>query len=323
MKTRCLFAASLVALTVAVATGSAAAQSYPSKPIRVIVANSPGGTSDIFIRAVADQFQKRVGQPMIIENRSGGGMNIAGKACADAANDGYTVCVLPSETLTLNQFTYKTLSYQPDKDFEPITNLFINTQVMVVSAKLKVKSLEDLAAYARQNPNSLNYSALATPMQITMDAWKKKVGVDIVHVPLRGGGDIVTGLLSDTTQIAIVGLPNFISYIREKTVAAFAVDSDERSPLFPDVPTLKELGFPDYPPVYFGLVAPAGTPQPIIEKLYSEINSIGTDPLFRRKHVTDLGLVPVFSTPKAFADYLKVQREKSRRLIEESNFTPR
>src|ERR1700752_3057816 len=124
----------------------AAAQTWPTRPVRVITANSAGGTSDVFVRALGEELQKRLGQPFIIENRSGGGMNIAGRACADAANDGYTICILPNETLTLNQFTYKSISYEPEKDFAPITNAFINTQVMVVSSALNVKTLDQLAA---------------------------------------------------------------------------------------------------------------------------------------------------------------------------------
>src|SRR3989454_3176422 len=144
---------SLLLLTMAAggcfSTTPAQAQLYPTKPVRVITANSAGGTSDIFVRALGDELQKRWGQPVIIENRSGGGMNIAGRACAEAPNDGYNICLLPNETLTLNQFTYKSIPYDPEKDFEPITNAFINTQVMVVSAALNVKSLEELAALSK------------------------------------------------------------------------------------------------------------------------------------------------------------------------------
>jgi tripartite-type tricarboxylate transporter receptor subunit TctC len=238
---------SLNVLLIAMAAGGflsdtpACAQLYPTKPVRIITANSAGGTSDIFVRALGDELQKRWGQPVIIENRSGGGMNIAGRACADAPNDGYTICILPNETLTLNQFTYKSIPFDPAKDFDPITNAFINTQVLVVSAGLNVNSLDELAALSKAKPGTLSYSALAIPMQITMEKWKQKTGADLVHVPSRGGGDIVTGLLTGTAPVAIVGLPNFISHIRGGTVKALAVDSDARSPLFPDVPTLNEL----------------------------------------------------------------------------------
>ncbi len=303
--------------------GAVAAQSYPSRPIRVIAANSAGGTSDIFLRALGDEFQKRTGQPLVIENRSGGGMNIAGRACADAPNDGYTLCMLPNEPLTLNEFTFKSISYRPDKDFVPITNCFINTQVMVVSAKLGVKTLDELAALSKQKPGTLSYSVLAIPMQITMENWKKKTGADVVSVPARGGGDIVTGLMTGTAPIAIVGLPNFLEHIRSGAVHALAVDGDARSPQLPNVPTFAELGFPNLAPVYFAFVAPAGTPQAMIDEFYQKVREIGDDPAFRQRRLLDLGLVPVFDKPAAFAEYLKQQRESSRRLIAESGYEPR
>ena len=301
----------------------AEAQPYPAKPVRIITANSAGGTSDIFVRALGDELQKRWAQPVIIENRSGGGMDIAGRACADAPNDGYTTCILPNETLTLNQFTYKSIPFDPVKDFEPITNAFINTQVLVVSAALNVGSLDELAALSKAKPGTLSYSALAIPMQITIEKWKEKTGADLVSVPSRGGGDIVTGLLTGTTPVAIVGLPNFIAHIRSGAVKALAVDSDARSPLFPDVPTLAELGFPNLAPVYFGFVAPAGTPKPVIDKLHEDISRIGNEPSFRQARLIDIGIQPVFDTPEHFARYLQQQRTNAARLIKESGFQAR
>jgi tripartite-type tricarboxylate transporter receptor subunit TctC len=316
---------SLLLATLAFACGPASAegQSYPAKPVRVITANSAGGTSDIFVRALGDELQKRWGQPLLVENRSGGAMNIAGRACAEAPNDGYAICILPNEVLTLNQFVYKSIPFDPEKDFEPISNAFINTQVMVVSAALNVGSLDELAALSKTRPGTLSYSALAIPMQITVEQWKQKTGADLVHVPTRGGGDIVTGLLTGTIPVAIVGLPNFIPYIRDGKAKALAVDSGKRSPLFPDVPTLGELGFPNLAPVYFGFVAPAGTPKAAIAKLHDDIGRIGNDPAFRQKRLIDIGIEPVFDTPEEFGRYLKEQRANSERLIRESGFQPR
>jgi len=306
-----------------VTSSAALAQPYPSRSIRVITANSAGGTSDVFLRALAAEFQKRTGQALVVENRSGGGMNIAGKVCADAANDGYTICMLPNETLTLNQFTYKSISYDPEKDFVPITNCFINTQVMVVSAKLNVRSLDELAALSKRQPGTLSYSALAIPMQITLENWKKKTGADIVSVPARGGGDIVNGLLTGTVPVAVVGLPNFIEYIRSGAVVALAVDSEKRSPLFPEVPALSELGFRYLAPVYFAFVAPRGTSADIVDTFYRHVSAVGHDPDFQKKRLLDLGLVPIFNSPAEFQKELPRQRENSRKLITESGFEQR
>jgi len=313
----------LAAFVALVAPSPANAQTYPTKPVRVITANSAGGTSDIFVRALGDEMQKRFGQPIIVENRSGGGMNIAGRACAEAPNDGYNICILPNEVLTLNEFTFKSIPYNPEKDFGPITNAFINTQVLVVSSALGVNSLDELAALSKAKPGTLSYSVLAIPMQITFENWKKKTGADVVMVPSRGGNEMVTGLLTGTVPVSIVGLPNFIPHIRSGAVKAIAVDSEARSPLFPDVPTLRELGFPNLAPVYFGFVTPTGTPKDIIHKLHDEIVTIGNEPSFRQKRLIDIGIVPVFDTPGHFADYLRVQRDNGRKLIQESGFQPR
>jgi tripartite-type tricarboxylate transporter receptor subunit TctC len=311
-----------VAIALAMPT-TAVAQAFPSKPIRVITPNSAGGTSDIFVRALSEELQKRLGHPIVIDNRSGGGMNIAGRACAEAPNDGHNICILPNEVLTLYEFTFKSIPYNPAKDFEPITNCFINTQVLVVSSALNVNSLAELAALSKARAGTLSYSALAIPMQITFENWKKATGADIVSVPSRGGNDMVTGLLTGTTPVAIVGLPNFIPHIRSGAVKALAVDSETRSPLFPDVPTLKELGFPNLAPVYFGFVAPTGTPGSIIKRLHDEIVAIGTEPSFQQKRLIEIGIVPVFDTPEHFGEYLKVQRENGRKLIQDSGYQPR
>lgn len=313
----------LVAVSLFAGARYANADDYPTRPIRVLTANSVGGTSDIFVRALAEMLQQRLGEPIIVDNRPGGGMTIAGRACADAANDGYTICLLPNETLTLNQFTYKSIPYDPEKDFVPITNTFINTQVMVVSSSLHVGSLDELAKVSKAKPGSLSYSALAIPMQITIENWKKKTGADLVYVSVRGGGDMVTGLLTGATPVALVGLPNFISYIRDGTVKAIAVDSEERSPLFPEVPTLRELGFSNLAPVYFAFVAPTGVPKPIIDRLHDAIAAVGNQPEFRKARLLDIGIVPVFDTPGHLGEYLKQQRANSADLIRDSGFEVR
>ena len=270
------------------------------------------------MRALGDELQKRLGQPIIVENRSGGGMNIAGRACAEAPNDGYNICILPNEVLTLNEFTFKSIPYNPEKDFDPITNCFINTQVLVVSSALGVNSLDELAALSKAKPGTLSYSVLAIPMQITFENWKKKTGADVIMVPSRGGSDMVTGLLTGTVPVSIVGLPNFIPHIRSGAVKAIAVDSEARSPLFPDVPTLQELGFPNLAPVYFGFVAPSGTPKDVIEKLHDEIVAIGSEPSIPAeaadRHRHRAGVRHARSTSPT---YLKVQRDNGRKLISE------
>ena len=198
---------------------------YPTKPVRVITATSAGGTSDIFIRALGEEFQKRTGQPLIVENRSGGGMNIGGKACADAPNDGYTICILPNETLTLNQFAYKRLTYNPATDFAPITKPVLQHAGRGRRRRAHLKLLAELATASKAKPGTLSYSALSIPLQLFMEEWKKTSGADIVGVPARGGADIVNGVLSGTIPVAIVGIANWLPHIRCGAVVALAVNS--------------------------------------------------------------------------------------------------
>ena len=197
--------AALVGLLPAV---PASAQSYPNRPIRVIVTTSPGGISDVFVRALSEPLHKALGQPVVVENRAGGFMILGARACADAAPDGYTFCVMPGEPLTYNQFTQKSLPYDPIKSFDPITNFFFITQALGVSSKLGVKNLDELAAYSKAKAGTLSYSAPSSSLVYFMENWKKKTGADLVRVPFKGGGDTVTNMLSGVTPVGFLGLGN-------------------------------------------------------------------------------------------------------------------
>jgi tripartite-type tricarboxylate transporter receptor subunit TctC len=316
--TRLIVAACLIGIC-----APALAQDYPTRPMRSLVATSAGGTSDIFMRVLGEEVRKRWGEPIVVENRPGGAMNVGGRACAEALNDGYTICILPSETLAYNQFLFKKIPYDPEKDFAPITNPFFSTQVLVANAALNVHSLTDLAALSKAKPGTLSYTAASIPLIAFMDKWTKATGADIVKVPFRGGAEALNTLMGGSTPIAFYGVANWLSYIRNGTVTALAVDSKRRSPLLPDVPTLTELGYGDnLTRLYFGIVAPAGTPQPIIQKLRDEFAAIGGDPEFRQKRMIDVGLEPVFDTPEQFAGFLKEDRAASARLVREAGMEP-
>lgn len=315
---RLIAALGLVALSMPVA-----AQEYPTRPIHALTAVSAGGTSDIFMRAMAQEVGKRWNQTIVVEDRPGGSMNVGGEACAQAPNDGYTICILPPETLAYNKLLFKTLRYDPERDFAPITNPFFTTQVLVVSAKLGVHSLPELAALSKAESKTLSYTAPSIPLVAFMDHWIKSNGADIVRVPFRGGGEAVNDMLSRSTPVAFFGASNWLSFIRDGTVVPLAVDSPKRSPLLPDVPTLTELGYHgDLTRLYFGLVAPAGTPQPIIQKLYSEFAAVGAEPEFRQKRMIDVGLEPVFDTPAQFASFLNDDRAASARIVKEAGMQP-
>ena len=313
----------VVALCLIGVCAPAAAQDFPTRPIRALTATSAGGTSDVFMRVLGEELRKRWGQPIVVENRPGGAMNVGGEACAQAPNDGYTICILPAETLAYNQFLFKGLPYDPDRDFAPVTNPFFTTQVLVANASLNVRTLAELAALSQAKPKTLSYTAASIPLIAFMDKWTKATGADIVKVPFRGGAEAVNNVLGGSTPVAFFGLANWLALIGNGTVNALAVDSKQRSPLLPDVPTLSELGYGDnLTRLYFGIVAPAGTPQVIVHKLRDEFAAIGGDAGFRQKRMIDVALEPVFDTPEEFASFLTADRAASARIVRGSGMEP-
>ena len=308
----------LLAVSILSAGASARAQDYPQKPVRAITALSAGGTSDVFMRVLGDQFQKRTGQPIVVENRPGGALNIGGQACADAPSDGYSICLLPIETLAYNQFLFKKLSYDANA-FVPITNVFFVTAVLIVNASLNVRSLDDLAALSKAKPGTLSYMSPAVPLAFFMETWRRQSGADIVRVPYKGGADAANAIMAGSTPVAFSGLANFVPHIRAGTMSALAVDTDKRSPLLPDVPTLREIGYTGpLTQAYFGLVAPAGTPNALVAKLREIVVAIASDPAFAEKNMLSLGLIPILDTPDEFARYLADNRATAARIVKES-----
>jgi tripartite-type tricarboxylate transporter receptor subunit TctC len=299
------------------------AQDYPTRPIRAIVTTSPGGISDVFLRALAEMLHQRLGQPLVIENRPGGNMIIGARACAEAPPDGYTVCVMPGEPLTYNQFQFKSIPYDPDKSFAPITNFFFLTQALGVSTSLNVKNLQELAALSKAKAGTLSYSAPSSSLVVFMEKWKQETGADLVKVPFKGGGDTVNGILSGTTPVGFLGLGNLLSYIRSGMIGALLVDSEKRSPLVPDVPMLGEIGFArDHTRAYFGMVAPAGTPRPIVDRLRNEIVRVVNEPAFMNQHLIERGLEPVLNTPEEFRSFLEADRIRAERIVKLSGTGP-
>lgn len=298
--------------------GYPAGAAYPERPVQVILATGAGGTADIFVRALSEGFQKQTGQPLIIDNRSGGQSNIGAKACADAPADGSSICFLPDEPLVLNQFMFKKLTYNPETDLAPITNPFFNTQVIVAAAALGVKSMDDLAQLSKRKPGTLSYSVMSTSMQLFMDEWGKQRGADIVNVPVRSGADTVTGMMTGNMPVAIVGLQNWIGHIRGGLVVPLAVNSEKRSEILPDTPTLTELGYPSVPKQFFGFVAPVKTPPALIQRLYLVIKAAGEEPKFRQARIVEQGLEPVFDDPATFGGFLANERKSARKRIAEA-----
>ncbi len=301
---------------------SVSAQEWPARPVKIIIPLGPGGGGDVFTRLMAEELQKRLGQPFIVENRPGGGLNIGTRACAEAAPDGYTLCVLSGEPVVYNQFTFKTLPFNPEKDFEPVINLFINANALVVNSSLNVKTIAELVAVAKAKPGTLSYGTFSFMLAYFMDQLNKKNGIDIVRVPFRSGNEMVNAVMANTTPVVFLGLSNMIGQIRSGQFTGLALNSTARSPLFPNIPTLLEATGEDYPPPWFGLFAPAGTPLPIVDKLHDEVERIAAVPDWRRRNFIDRAVEPATGPRDAFIKFIAGNRAFAARIAKESGIEP-
>jgi tripartite-type tricarboxylate transporter receptor subunit TctC len=306
-----------------VSCAAAPARDYPTRTIRVIIPLGPGGGGDVFTRALADELQKALGQPIVVENRTGGALNIGTRACAEAAPDGYTICVLSSEPVVYNQFLFKSLPFDPEKDFEPISNLFFNTLALVVNSSLKVRTIPDLVALSKAQPGRLSYGTFSFPLAHFMEKLKKETAADIVRVPFRSGSEVVNALLSGSTPVAILALSNMVPQLQSGHITGLVVMSKKRSPLFPDIPTPAEVrGGESYPSTWFGLFAPAGVPKPIIARLADEVARIVEQREFRQRMFIDRAVEPASARLEEFARFVREDRKIAERIVQESGLQP-
>jgi tripartite-type tricarboxylate transporter receptor subunit TctC len=259
---------------VAMLAGPAAAQSYPVKPIRMIVPFPPGGPIDTMGRMVANDLSARLGQQVIVDNRAGAGSTIGTKAAAAAEPDGYTLLFGSSGSLAVAPALYTTLDVDPLKAFVPVAKVALLPHVFVVSNDLPVKNVKEFIAYAKARPGKLNYGAgLGTPPHLLSTLLKTKADIDAVYVPYKGAAASITDLLAGRVQFTIDGLISLYPLIRDGKVRALAIARGERWPALPDVPTLVESGFPDFTiDAWTGVAAPAGTPADIVARLNAAIN---------------------------------------------------
>jgi tripartite-type tricarboxylate transporter receptor subunit TctC len=300
MKSICAFLVMAAALT----AGAASAQTnYPEQPIRILVGFTPGVAPDITSRLLGEKFTAAWGKPVVVDNVTGAGGNIAVERTARAAPDGYTLVMGGNAALIFNASLMDKLPYDPIKDFAPITQVFIAANVLVVHPSLPVNSIAELIAYAKANPGKLTYghAGAGTSQHLGMELFKTVAGVDIQAVAYRGTTALLPDLLSGRVPTAFGNIVNVAPLIREGKLRAFAVSSRKRSAVLPDMPTMIEMGYPDFEAVpWFGLMAPAGTPQPIIQKLHAEAVKVLAMPDVRQK-LNELGLDLVGNTPEEFA----------------------
>src|SRR6185312_5940523 len=232
------------------------------------------------------------------------------------------ICILPGEPLVFNQYMFKSLAYDPAA-LQPITQLFNIVQALVVGKSLNVTTLDQLVALSKAKPGTLSYSTGSMPFSVFFERIRKQTGADIIRVPFRGGGDAVNALLSGATPVGFLGLSNVRSQMEAGLITGLMLDSEARSPLFPDIPTIPQATKQDYTSKsYFGLVAPPGTPKPIVEKLQAEVARIAREPGFHDRNFVQRGLEPVLSTPDAFAQFIKKDRAASGEIFKESGLEP-
>ena len=321
---RIVFAAALAGLATLYTTLPAAAQEWPTRPVRIIFPLAAGGGGDVFTRGLADELQKAWHQPVVVENRPGGGQNIGARACVEAAPDGYTICLMSSEPAVYNQFLFKTIPYDPEKDLQPIANLFFNTLAVVINPETKVKTFAEMLAMAKQQPGKLSYATFSFPATYFMDKLNKTENIDIVKVPYRGGGEVVNALLGNNTPIAVLALSNMVAQLQSGRITPLAVVANARSPLFPDVPTLEQARpGANFPTTWFGLFTQAGVPRPIVEKIAADVDRIMAEPAFRKRMYTDRAVEPAPERLDVFAKFIREERKLAQQMVKDSGLEPK
>jgi len=297
--------ASLLALACAV-HGAAALAQYPTRPARMLVGFTPGGGVDINARLLASKLTEYLGQQFVVENRPGAGTNIANEFVAKSAPDGYTL-LFNSPAVAINMSLYKNPPYDALRDFAGVSVFSESTNILVVPASLPVKSVQELVALAREKPGALNYSSAGSgsTQHLAAELFKLRTGTKIVHVPYKGSAPSLTALISGDVQLSFVNPVAIGQHINSGRLRALGVAGAKRSALMPEVPTIKEAGVEGVEvPLWFGLLAPAGTPREIVNAL-AEAVARGARSPDMQKRLSDQGAEPVGNTPEEFSAMLK------------------
>jgi len=289
---------------------AAAQQKYPDKPIRMIVPFPPGGPIDTMARMTAQELSTRVGQ-VVVENRPGGGSTIGTKDVAAAAPDGYTLMFGSSGSLAVAPALYSSLGIDPLKAFTPIATVALLPHVFVVNNDVPAKTIGEFVAYAKANPGKINFGAgLGTPPHLLSTLFKTEAKIDVVYVPYTGSAQSVTDLMGGQTQFTIDGLVTLYPLIKAGKLRALAIARGERWPTLPDVPTLVESGYPDFViDAWTGMVAPAGTPPEIVERLNAAVNDALKSPAMREK-LAKFSAIAKAGTPDDFRKFLTEQMQR-------------
>ena len=313
-------APALLALALGVWVGSPAlAEDYPSRPIKIIVPFSPGGAVDGPMRLIAQEMSKRLGQGVVIENRPGAGATIGSEAVAKAAPDGYTL-LLASQTNAISAALYPKLSFDPVDGFAPISLIGREPGVIVVHPSLPVQTLAELVAYVKARPGQVDYasSGNGSGQHLFAALLCSMTGMTMNHIPYRGSGQATTDLVGGQVQVSIPGMAGVLGHIRAGKLRALAVTGAKRAPQLPDVPTVIESGYPGYEAyVWMGLLAPAGTPPAIIERLQREvIAALATSEV--KAYMVGASIEAVGSTPAEFGAFFRAEKDRWARIVRET-----
>ncbi len=319
-----IIAALIVALSVVSMTSGAVAQNaYPDHPIKVLVGYPPGGPVDIIARVVSDRLAEIWGKPVVVENVSGAGGNIAGDRVAKAAPDGYTLIMATNALLAINPSLYSQMTFDPNKDLIPISEAVDSPNILVVPNELPVKNVKELVAYARAHPGGTFASAgVGTTQHLAGELFKAMAQVDIRHVPYRGAAPVITDLLAGRVTMYFGAVAPLIPLVKSGKVRALAITSEKRFAATPDLPTMIEAGYPGFVSVLsIGLMAPAGTPPAVIKNIHqASVKSLSTPEV--RQKLAAIGMEVVNNSPEQFAAAIAAERPRWARIIKDAGITP-
>ncbi len=286
-----------------------AQDSYPGKPVRIVVGYSAGGGNDLIVRVMAPRLSEGLGQPIIIENKPGAQAIIACEYVAKASPDGYTLLMGPTGPMAMNPATYSKLPYSPQSDFAPISQIGQFPLIVAVGASLPVRSVKELIEYAKANPTKVNYAASAVAFQIATELFKQKTGTDFVHIPYKGSGESVQAVIAGQVTVTIVDPPPVSGPLRAGTARGLAITSAQRHPSWPDLPTLAEQGIDVEVGLWTAFFAPARTPPAIVARLQKEVARVVRLPDVR-EGLARLGVDPVGGSPEELGRVLARDIEK-------------
>jgi tripartite-type tricarboxylate transporter receptor subunit TctC len=315
--TRILLAAVVIA---GLNAADAVAQSYPNRPIKLIVPFPAGGPPDTIARLVGNDISSRLGQTVVIDNRPGGGATIGTRVVANAEPDGYTLLYGSTTSLSIGPALFKNLDYDPIKSFTPVAAVSLGSMVVAVNAAVPAKTVKELVAYAKANPGKLhNGSGVASPPHIAWGLFTLTTGTDIVFVPYRGMAQAMTDLMAGQIQMMIDGIGSLLPHIRDGKARALAVTGTTRSPDLPGVPTMIESGYPDYVLSFWtGILAPAGTPPEFVAKVNAAINQGLTSPEMKQS-LAKFNVEPNIASPAEFGAFLGAEARKWADVVKATN----